>query len=166
MALGNWAAFLISLEHRQDRRRRVAVLLEPHTWLREKLCCLKAVRGLDLAIEKLVPSLLGNVHSDSTKREESRFVPLQDSGLMWNNDWLHMTPGAVGCALSHRAAWKLLLDLASSCPEEPQWAMVLEDDLLWVAPDLERRLQAVVQQLPKGWHVCWPWAQGREWRRR
>ena len=93
------------------------------------------------------------------------------TSIWWNYDWLHMTPGAVGCALSHRAIWQ---ELARS--EKEDWWLVLEDarlhwslsaptkielrrlcqdDILWVADDLEEQIHQVIRQLPEGWHLCY-----------
>ncbi|CAE7560696.1 unnamed protein product [Symbiodinium natans] len=62
-----------------------------------------------------------------------------------------MTPGAVGCALSHRVLWESLASEVSL----QDWLLVLEDDLLWVASDLEQRLAQVVRELPSDWHLCY-----------
>lgn len=47
----------------------------------------------------------------------------EGTSIWWNYDWLHMTPGAVGCALSHRAIWQNLLHEGGA---EDCW-LVLED---------------------------------------
>jgi len=159
---GRWVAFLLSLQHRADRRRRVGELLRPHQWLLEELHWVGAVNGRSLAIERLVPALLGNTHSEASKNNVGRFAHLANTGLVLNHDWLHMTPGAVGCALSHKAIWEWLV--SSGCDGKasmgigcstPAWALVLEDDLIWVDPDLRHRLENVVEQLPRGWHICY-----------
>ncbi|CAK0846991.1 unnamed protein product, partial [Prorocentrum cordatum] len=126
----------------------------PHPWLHERLRRVRAVDGGALAIERLVGSVLSNRHSDPSGGHADRFAPLPRTGLTLNHDWLHMTPGAVGCALSHRAVWERL---AAPCEgaEPLSWALVLEDDLLWVAPDARRRLAEAVGLLPPGWHVCY-----------
>ncbi|CAE8594108.1 unnamed protein product [Polarella glacialis] len=65
-----------------------------------------------------------------------------------------MTPGAVGCAMSHRAAWEHLVHSTDFSSDEA-WMLVIEDDLLWVAADLQHRLQEVLRQLPADWDMCY-----------
>eukprot|EP00435_Cladocopium_sp_Y103_P027647 s3776_g6.t2 len=108
-----------------------------------------ATRGQDLACEKLVPELLSNCHSKDPNLP--RFGCLEGTSIWWNYDWLHMTPGAVGCALSHRAIWQNLVHAGNA---EDCW-LVLEDDILWVSDDLEAKIRQVISQLPEGWHLCY-----------
>ncbi|CAE7218745.1 unnamed protein product [Symbiodinium sp. CCMP2592] len=148
----SWQAVVVSLEQRADRRRRVAALLEPYPWLLERLRWLPAVCGQSLAPERLVPHLLSNVHSEE-QEVKPRYEMLEGTSTCWNHDWLHMTPGAVGCALSHRVLWESFPQHAAACDQD--WLLVLEDDLLWVASDLEQRLGEVLRQLPEAWHLCY-----------
>mmetsp|Transcript_18021 Transcript_18021/g.57171 ORF Transcript_18021/g.57171 Transcript_18021/m.57171 type:complete len:527 (-) Transcript_18021:145-1725(-) len=66
---------------------------------------------------------------------------------------MQLSPGAVGCALSHFRVWEAVASahrkgLALQC------ALVLEDDLMAAVPDLRERLQEVLEQLPSDWDLC------------
>lgn len=158
---GCWAAYLLSLPHRHDRRQRVARLLEPHPWLSQRLQWMSAVDGRQLAMARLVPDFLSNRHSDDHQRLASvpRFDELGPAGISRNNDWLHMTPGAAGCALSHRAVWERIVAETRAAEGSDsavlEWALVLEDDLLWVSDTLQADLLEAVLQLPDDWHLCY-----------
>ncbi|CAJ1331536.1 unnamed protein product [Effrenium voratum] len=143
----DWRAVVVSLDARIDRRKRTCALLAPHRNIWANLSYWPALNGQELGSERLVPQWLGNTHSSEPALP--RFERLRGSEIWWNHDWLHLTPGSVGCALSHRAVWETL---ARSGEE---WWLVLEDDLLWVASDLERCLEQVLSQLPDGWHLCY-----------
>lgn len=159
---GGWAAYLVSLPRRHDRRRRLAQLLrgEQHEWLKRRLAWLRAVDGgvPGFAMERLAPKVLTNHHSAEEHRRASlsRFQILDTVGLARNNDWLHMTPGAVGCALSHRAIWEHMLEGSLLGGRTVlKWALVLEDDVMWIADDFQERLSDVLSQLPADWHICY-----------
>lgn len=141
---------VVTLAAREDRRRRVVTILEPHREVFQKLQWWPAVCGRKLACERLVPSWLSNSHSADFA--SPRFELLKDSRICWNYDWLHMTPGAVGCALSHRSVWE---SMVRETEDDADCWLVLEDDLLWVVPDLDVRLAQVFEELPSGWHLCY-----------
>ncbi|EOD26866.1 hypothetical protein EMIHUDRAFT_114922 [Emiliania huxleyi CCMP1516] len=61
----------------------------------------------------------------------------------------HLTLAAVGCALSHRAAWERLARSSS------EWALLLEDDVEALAPSFHRKLGAVLRKLPLSWQLCY-----------
>eukprot|EP00927_Polykrikos_kofoidii_P066211 TRINITY_DN61850_c0_g1_i1.p1 TRINITY_DN61850_c0_g1~~TRINITY_DN61850_c0_g1_i1.p1 ORF type:complete len:658 (+),score=105.01 TRINITY_DN61850_c0_g1_i1:94-2067(+) len=159
---GAWLPYLINLDSRQDRLRRMVWQLRQEQWLLAELMRVRAVDGTGLALSKLPPELLLNRHSKAGSDHavpEPRFVTFGETGIEVNTDWLHMTPGAVGCALSHRIAWE---HLVNNRPEAI-WALVLEDDLTYIVPNLEQRIAAVLECLPPadewdlcylGWHGC------------
>lgn len=79
---------------------------------------------------------------------------MQGTGFAVHLDCLQLPPGAVGCALSHFQVWEAL-DSAQRTGSGPTWALVLEDDVLLAAADLQLRLQEVWQQLPDDWDLCY-----------
>ena len=138
---------VVTLEQREDRRKRLTALLR-HSEIWQKLEWWPAVSGQHLAGEELVPKYVANAHSDDPSNARFEMI---GSRMWWNHDWLHMTPGSVGCALSHRAIWQSLV--AEGRDED--WWLVLEDDLLWVATCVDHRLREVISHLPSEWHWCY-----------
>jgi len=62
----------------------------------------------------------------------------------------HLTLAAVGCALSHRAAWQRLAS-QQAC----DWALFLEDDVDSVAAAFDQQLQVLLRALPLTWRMCY-----------
>ena len=52
-----------------------------------------------------------------------------------------LTRGAIGCALSHRRCWRIILK------NHWDYALILEDDLTWIPHDVNTRLRKVFQRL-------------------
>ena len=65
----------------------------------------------------------------------------EGTSIWWNYDWLHMTPGAVGCALSHRAIWQNLVHARDA---EDCW-LVLED----TSPQDLKQFSAILTNLTR-----------------
>ena len=61
----------------------------------------------------------------------------------------HLTLAAVGCALSHRAAWERLAASSSD------WALIVEDDVHSLAPNFCAQLRRVLRDLPPSWKFCY-----------
>ena len=61
----------------------------------------------------------------------------------------HLTKAAVGCALSHRAAWERLAASSSD------WALIVEDDVHSLAPNFCAQLRRVLRDLPPSWKFCY-----------
>ena len=62
----------------------------------------------------------------------------------------HLTLAAAGCALSHRKAWETLL-----ADPKAEHALIMEDDLSAIAPNLKDKLQQLLQSaLPRTWQLC------------
>jgi GR25 family glycosyltransferase involved in LPS biosynthesis len=61
----------------------------------------------------------------------------------------HLTPGAVGCALSHKLAWESFLET------DAEAAIIFEDDVIALVPDLGPRLQRVLDSLPADFDICY-----------
>ena len=96
---------VVTLEQRADRRKRLTALLR-HSELWKKLEWCQLFLAKLIATEELVPKYVANAHSDDPCNTRFEMI---GSRMWWNHDWLHMTPGSVGCALSHRAIWQSLL---------------------------------------------------------
>jgi len=61
----------------------------------------------------------------------------------------HLTMGGCGCALSHRRAWRALVN------SDSLWALILEDDLTQVCRDFDAELDGVLKALPEDWDACY-----------
>lgn len=70
-----------------------------------------------------------------------------------NGRWYfgQLTPGAVGCYLSHYGIWKKMLD------EEIDVALIIEDDLV-LLPDFDSKLKYYLKNAPSDWDIiCLGW---------
>ena len=148
-ALGRRAppCYVINLDRRPDRLLQTHKLLDGLAWLAWRR--LEAVdgrggelRGGELrdAVAPLSRELLGGGLDDPTP------TVLRDGRF-----WPRLTRGAVGCALSHRAAWRRLrLSPMDEC------VLVLEDDVGALCTDFERRLQDLLARLARKehWRLC------------
>ncbi len=65
-----------------------------------------------------------------------------------NGRWYfgQLTPGAVGCYLSHYGIWKKMLD------EEIEVALILEDDIV-LLPDFNKKIKYYLKNAPKDWDI-------------
>ena len=113
---------VINLARREDRLAAVRRL----EWGGVQLARLEAVDGSRLSWDGLVAD--GSVEARAA--EQARWASERDVPTICRATGSfspHLTLGAVGCALSHRAAWERL---AGSGHE---WALVVEDDAHAVA---------------------------------
>lgn len=134
-------ALVINLKRREDRMRRLHALRLPFAWDR-----LDAVDGRTLSWS----SLREFVHEKAIGEAvwaESESVPTICRRT--NSFSPHLTLAAAGCALSHRNAWRALVD----SPPHREYALIMEDDLCEVCASFERQLALVLAQLPAKWHV-------------
>jgi len=58
------------------------------------------------------------------------------------------TPGMIGCFMSHLRIWKKVVD------EGLPAVVVLEDDVVVLHSDFNRRLQVLLDELPEDWDIC------------
>jgi len=147
---GNWVCLYINLDRREDRKEKLLKLLGAVPWLRRKLRRLAAVDGRDFdsaAIQGLEGEPLPLLVSGAAAAVDVPTVDLRGGGFS-----CHLSRGAIGCALSHRQAWEKLLELRSNGIE---WALVLEDDIVALAPDFETRLADLLSKLPSDFDVCY-----------
>lgn len=140
-------ALVINLERRHDRLRALRSLRWDVGWHR-----VAAVDGRRLSWDSLVSAGLVNPAAAAEARwAEAHAIPTicRRTGSFSP----HLTLAAVGCALSHRAAWERLLQSETGGPET-SWALVCEDDLCAAAAPFEAQLRAVVRALPPSWQMC------------
>mmetsp|Transcript_47949 Transcript_47949/g.138784 ORF Transcript_47949/g.138784 Transcript_47949/m.138784 type:complete len:402 (+) Transcript_47949:122-1327(+) len=138
----------INLDRRLDRRRSMESLAAPHNWLRTAMMRLPAVDGRSLSWPELLEEGLFSQEAcnDSLRAERDGVATLAN----WNKEFsAHLTMGGCGCALSHRRAWRALVN------SDSPWALVLEDDLTQVCRDFDAELDRVLEALPEDWDVCY-----------
>ena len=104
-------AYYLNLARRADRRERFLQVVEPHAWLPPLMQRIEAVDGQSLAIPALPSRLIAGQARLLAEVHAAAGTPtLQIS----TNDFSpHLTPGAVGCALSHKLAWESFLESPS-----------------------------------------------------
>mmetsp|Transcript_27858 Transcript_27858/g.86749 ORF Transcript_27858/g.86749 Transcript_27858/m.86749 type:complete len:404 (-) Transcript_27858:18-1229(-) len=138
----------INLDRRDDRREHLEALVAPHTWLRTAMTRLPAVDGRGLSWPELLEEGLFTeeaeseaMHAERDGRATIGYAPRTCSA--------HLTLGGCGCALSHRRAWRALVN------SDRPWALILEDDLTVVCRDFDDELDRVLEALPEDWDVCY-----------
>lgn len=141
-------AFYLNLAHRADRNAQLLALLAAHPWLSPPLLeRVDAVDGRDLVVREMPEHLVGMQGKRLAAHQVAAGIPTLR--LESNEFSPHLTPGAVGCALSHKLAWERFL------ASDAERALVLEDDLTLVAPELGARIQHVCAQLPDPYDLCY-----------
>ena len=136
---------VINLDRRDDRLANMEALNFPFNWTR-----LAAIDGRTLSWEH--PEVKKHVRPDAVL--EARYA--ESSGLpticrRTGSFSPHLTLGAVGTALSHRLAWQTLV----GCSAGIDYALVMEDDLIGISLDFERKIDRIIHQLPKTWQICY-----------
>lgn len=144
----DWMVLVINLDRRTDRLEAVQAL----DWDGVRVEKMAAVDGSLLGWDELVDR--GVVHDDAAKQarwatDEAVPTICRETGSFSP----HLTFGAVGCALSHRGAWERLAAEPPSSSRD--WMLVLEDDVCAVAGDFARRVQEVLDALPRTWQLCY-----------
>jgi len=133
-------SIVINLARRQDRLYKMHVLLDKYEWMTWRR--IEAVDGKDLRKEQLEEAVT------SSARDRLDIA----TPTVWNNGHFEprLTWGAVGCALSHRAAWRRLGDTTAEC------LLVLEDDVGELCENFEKRLQELLESLrgKASWRLC------------
>lgn len=138
--LPSYLAFAINLDRRPDRLEAMRKL--PLVFER-----LAAIDGRTLSWDADAPGVVQPQALRDAQWAAQRSVPTicRRTGSFSP----HLTLSALGCALSHRAAWRRLAD-----QREHSWALILEDDVSGVAERFEAQLRALLAQLPPTWRVC------------
>jgi GR25 family glycosyltransferase involved in LPS biosynthesis len=101
--------FYINLDRRTDRDNNIKRLIKEFN-LQDKISRVTAVDGSRLDLDKIPSNIVTKKGiSDAKNKHQRLYVPL--------------TPGGIGCALSHRSVWQRIVDENLSC------ALILEDDI-------------------------------------
>ena len=140
----NWLVLGISLDRRADRW----ATLQRLPWAEARPERMSAVDGRTLDWDVL--EVDGVLHPQAVKEgrwAESNTVPTICAKS--NSFSPHLTKAAVGCALSHRAAWERLAASSSD------WALIVEDDVHSLAPNFCAKLRRVLRDLPPSWKFCY-----------
>ncbi|EPY29799.1 glycosyl transferase-like protein [Angomonas deanei] len=143
--------FVINLTHRQDRWRFIVDQLRRHAQFPPHLVeRVAAVDGRTVSLDQLHRA--GLFSPLGWRRLQER-----QEHLVWGMD---LTPGAVGCALSHILIWQRILTL-TACRRPPGALcaptlpyLVVEDDSLFPA-DFTARYEAVLPHVPAGWELLY-----------
>jgi GR25 family glycosyltransferase involved in LPS biosynthesis len=132
--------FVLNLDRRPDRWRGV---LEQLRRARIDPARVTRVPGVDGATLPPVAQLVANGTLTATGAQRMVDVPVKDK--LYGMD---LTPGAVGCALGHRAIWRAVADGGLRC------ALILEDDVE-LHPRIARTFAERWQHMPSDWQLAY-----------
>lgn len=122
----------INLEHRTDRKDNVIKELDKINHL-DKAVRIDAVNGRQLNLKTLSRDLI---------TEQGINDALNDKQKVYT----YLTPGAIGCALSHKKAYEYIInnDLNS--------ALIVEDDIT-IDKDFNKKLSIIYTKIPKDFDI-------------
>mmetsp|Transcript_1965 Transcript_1965/g.5721 ORF Transcript_1965/g.5721 Transcript_1965/m.5721 type:complete len:374 (+) Transcript_1965:75-1196(+) len=138
----------INLDRRPDRRTTVESIVAQHPWLAANVERVQAVDGRDLSWPRLVGDRLVAPEAELEALRAAR-AGRATAGTTRGGRSNHLTLGACGCALSHRKAWRALVDSGL------EWALVLEDRVTAACQSFDAELAAVLRELPADWYMCY-----------
>ena len=122
--------FYINLDRRPDRNANVKKIIRE---LNIDAIRVPAVDGSTLDLNTLPPDIITeNGIQDAKNKNQKVYVPL--------------TPGGIGCALSHRSVWKKIVD------ENISSALILEDDIR-IDPMFHQKLINFAKYWPTNYDV-------------
>lgn len=133
-----------------DASGRLQALAEPHPWLCSATSRVQAVDPWALAWPQLVGVGLVSAEAELEAQRAERCGEMAAGKPGLGLRGTHLTLDACGVALTHRRAWRALLDSAAA-----SWALLLEDDVTRVCDGFDDALAAVLRALPAGWHICY-----------
>lgn len=135
---------VINLDRRADRIEQLNRLNFRMRWER-----LPAVDGRALSWSTINKSLIHPQALQDATYAESKALPTicRRTGSFSP----HLTLGALGTGLSHRAAWECL----AQDPGRRDWALIMEDDVSGFAEGFEAKLELVLKTLPSTWQICY-----------
>lgn len=148
-----WAGFhgifCINLERRPERWRFMQRQLQRLGVPAQRFT---AVDGRDLEFGQLVEGGLISIHA------LPRYL-LPDEEKVFGID---LTPGAIGCALSHIQIWTQIVERHGDLlrgpggrgPQAPRY-LVIEDDCRFLPSFGEAALESRLREVPSDWEICW-----------
>ncbi|KAJ9460777.1 glycosyltransferase family 25 [Diplonema papillatum] len=133
----------INLARRSDRAHKMLTTILP-AFTNSHIQRVLGVDGNQLSQQQCKAA----VH-DSDKLGDTPTITHNEMGklLVFHDS---MTKGVVGCALSHRKTWRIVVASGISNP-----VIILEDDLTWVHPHVVERFQTVLSSLPPTWDLVY-----------
>ena len=137
------AVYWINLASRADRRSHMVDTVLKSSRL-DTLHCLQRVEGIvgtSLNIETLYHQKVVSQHA------RDRFVNVPMSEKHYGMD---LTPGALGCALSHMEVWRRIAD----SPTPLRCALILEDDVEF-SPKFPYEIETRMASAPHGWGMLY-----------
>lgn len=113
-----WDAFVLSLKRRPERLNGfIQALKEQEPWILSRLNYVWAVDGKELSLDMTArDALVNNGFVANSDLKQSLKEPL---ALVW---W-DLSPGAIGCYLSHAMAWEQIVE------RNLDYGLVFEDDM-------------------------------------
>jgi len=151
-AFGEGCAFYINLARRPDRAEKLAETLRHagSRLLSERLQRIDAVDGQRMRLH-FDSGFIWSVASPRAIARKFRAERLGLYTIVHNGHELlhfnnHLTDGGLGCAMSHKRA----LEAAARHPTA-DWALILEDDISGVVPNLDQAIANVLMKLPADW---------------
>lgn len=122
--------FVINLNERVDRMKHVDEQCKRLGIEYERF---SAINGKELNLDELDSSLVS---------ERGKLFAKGGGKRKWG---LTLTPGAIGCALSHKFIWEL---------SALEGVIVLEDDIN-IMEDFKQRIDEVMKEIPQDWDLCY-----------
>ena len=148
-----WCSVVINLARRPDRRLQLAhVLANGDAEVLARLLRVDAVdgRNLDLEDAAVESQVLDYITPDAlrvaqeAKQIGAHTIVHKDGELVKFHD--HLTEGGIACAMSHYKALKTVADHPTA-----EWALILEDDIEALVPDVHLQLENIISRLPETW---------------
>lgn len=148
-----WCSVVINLARRPDRRLQLAhVLANGNAEVLARLLRVDAVDGRKLDVEDAAveSQVLDYITPDAlrvaqeAKQIGAHTIVHKDGELVKFHD--HLTEGGIACAMSHYKALKTVADHPTA-----EWALILEDDIEALVPDVHLQLENIISRLPETW---------------
>ena len=137
----SYLAYAINLDRRPDRLRAMHRTAHELQWQR-----ISAVDGCSLSWDAHAEHVQPQALQDAEWAARAGVPTICRKTCSFSP---HLTLSALGCALSHRAAWQRLVQ-----QRDREWALVLEDDISGVAAHFEHQLLRLLSGLPATWQLC------------
>ena len=135
------AVYYINLARRQDRRNHIEKALHECDFHRRVPLVerFEAIDGTTIDVQGMYES--GQISLEALKRYND--IPLEQKFY-----GMDLTPGALGCALSHRAVWKKIVQRKHKC------ALILEDDAEF-SPIFQSEIASCMKNAPSDWELLY-----------